>query len=393
MKRPVRILAAALLVAAGFLLILATYAVILTNQNAAERDFISYWSAGQLLAQHRNPYDFAAVRALETSAGRGAGERLLVMRNPPLAFFLVAPLGYFSPKAGLIAWLFLLLGIVLLACFLMWRLEGRPDSRLHLLGIAFAPVIACMMAGQFGIFLLLGIVLFLVLVKREAHFAAGAALMFCALKPHFFVPFGVALFLWSLQRKRGWRVVAGFAAAVAASCIAAYLLDPHGWQQYARMARGGEALNDVVPTLGAQLRLLADPRAVWIQFVPEAAACLWAAWYYWTRRECWDWMDQGLMVLLVGVICSPYGFVTDEALLLPAVLAGLYRATEARRQVWPLALLDAIALAEVSFGVPIVSRGYLWTGIAWLAWYAYATGRFLRPFLAQISQKRTVTKV
>jgi hypothetical protein len=384
-------MAAALIVAAGFSLVLAVYVVNLTDHNASERDFISYWSAGQLLAHHHNPYDFAGVRALETAAGRAPAARLLVMRNPPLAFFLVAPLGHFSPKAGLILWLFLLVGIVLLACFLVWDLHGRPSSRIHLVGIAFAPVIACMMAGQFGIFLLLGVVLFLVLAKRGAYASAGASLLFCALKPHLFLPLAAVLFLWALRTKKAWHVWAGFAAAATASCLAAYLLDPWGWSQYAQMARSGEALNDVVPTLGAQLRLVIDPRAVWLQFAPEAAACMWAAWYFWTRREVWDWMDHGLLVLLVGVLCAPYGFLTDEALLLPAILAGLYRSMAAHRAVWPLAVLDGLALAFLAFSVPIVSRGYLWTALAWLVWFAYATGRFSRSSVAELSQKQQIT--
>jgi len=382
LKRLVRVFAVSLITLAGLGLVLAAYMVGLSNKNAAERDFISYWSAGQLIVHHQNPYDGPAVRALELAAGREPSVPTLIMRNPPVAFFLVVPLGFAAPKASLILWLLFLLAALLLASFLIWRLHGKPDSLIHLLGFAFAPVLACLMAGQFGILLMLGVLLFLTLY-RDWPLLAGAGLLLCALKPHFFVPFGVALILWSFGNKRGHRVAAGFCAALAASCAFAVFVDPHAFAQYSQFAKGGAALNDVVPTLGAQLRLLIDPRAVWIQFFPEALACFWAAWYFFTRRARWDWADHGMVLLLVGAICTPYGFFTDEALLLPAVLAGLYRQLDSSRavshpRIWPLLVFAAAALAELMMNVPIVSTGYLWTTPAWLGWYLYATGRLSR---------------
>ncbi len=372
-----RVFAASSIVLAGICLVLAVYIVGLTNKDAAKRDFISYWSAGQLLVRGSNPYDFHAVKALEVGAGRQPSEHVLIMRNPPFAFFVVLPLGFTGPKAGLIAWLFTLIGATLLASFLIWRLHGSPDSRIHLLGFFFAPVLACLMAGQFGIFLLLGVVLFLY-SHHDRPFLAGASLLLCALKPHFFAPFGVALLLSPAVLKRGYSILAGFCAAVGASCALAYTLDPQAWGQYAQMMREGGALNEVIPELSAQLRLLTVPRFAWIQFVPEVAASLWAGWYFWTRRSSWDWIDHGMVLLLVGALCTPFGWLTDESMLLPAALAGLYRASASHRRVWPLAAFGAAALAELMMGVAIVSRGYLWTTPAWLCWYLYASGRIGR---------------
>jgi len=350
------------------------YVVGLTNKNAAERDFISYWATGQLLVHGQNPYDFQAVRKLELAQGRDPAEPLLMMRNPPVAFFVALPLGLASPKTALILWLLLLLGGLSLAIFLIWIMQGRPESRWHLCGYVFAPALACFQAGQFGIFLLLGVVLFLYFY-RTRPLIAGAALLLCSLKPHLFFPFGVALVLSSIFTKR-YRVLAGAATSVAASCALAYLLDKNAWAQYSYMMHAGGALDEAVPTLSVYLRILLARNAVSLQFVPEAAACLWALWYFWTRRTRWNWLDHGLVVLLVGALCTPFGWLTDESMLLPAVLAGLYAALGARRQVWPLAVIAAAALAELLMGVPIIQPAYLWTTPAWLGWYLYATGRF-----------------
>jgi hypothetical protein len=130
--------------------------------------------------------------------------------------------------------------------------------------------------------------------------------------------------------------------------------------------------------LSAQLRLVTDRHAVWIQFVPVTLASVWAIWYFWTRRRSWDWLDHGLVLLLMGAMCTPFGFPTDESMLLPAVLAGAYRCIASRRSTWPLALFAGVGLVEVMIPIQIVSRYYLWTSPAWLLWYLYATERFPR---------------
>jgi len=363
------------------------YVVGLSDKNAAARDFISYWAAGQQLTHSANPYDFGAVRELELAAGRNANEPLLVMRNPPVAFFLAWPLGFVSPKTGLILWLLTLLGFLSVSIWVLWLLNGRPDSRLHLLGYMFAPALACLMAGQFGIFLLLGVVLFLYF-HQSRPLLGGAALLFCALKPHLFLPFAVVLLAWTVHQ-RSYRIVAGFFAALAACCAFSFCLDPRAWPQYSQMMHAGGAVNEAVPVLSVTFRNLIDRRAVWLQFLPQACACAWALWYFWTRRNRWNWMDHGLLLLLVSAMCTPFGWFTDESMLLPAVLAGLYRAAAARRALLPLGLIAVVALIEALASVQITSPFYLWTTPAWLAWYLYATGR-LSASPGQVREKAVI---
>jgi hypothetical protein len=374
-QSPLRKLAAGCIVAAGVAYVLTLFISGLSDQNAAERDFISYWAAGQLAVHGANPYDFRAVSGLELAAGRGAAEPVLMMRNPPIALPLAAPLGWVRPKTGLILWLILLLGCVALSLWLLWRLHGKPDTYFHLLGFIFAPVLACFMAGQFGIFLLTGVVLFLYF-HRSRPWLAGAALLLCAFKPHLFLPLAIPLLLWiarGIDRERRFRILAGFAVALAVSCGLTYTLDPHAWTQYLHMLRIGRAADEAVPALSVFFSRLISPNTTWLRFVPEAAAVIWAAWYAVTRRAQWDWGREGLLILLVSAVCTPYAWYTDEAMLLPAVLAGVYVAVESRHSLIPLAIFAGAALVETFANVQITTPYYLWTTPAWLGWYLYAT--------------------
>jgi hypothetical protein len=342
----------------------------LNDKNATERDFIQYWASGKQLIRAANPYDPVAILQLERSAGL-EGFHPKVTYSPPVALFLVWPLGLVSAKTGLILWLLTLIGCLSVSVWILWLLNGRPSSRLHLFGYVFAPALACLMAGQLGIFMLLGLVLFFYLYRLRP-FLAGAALLPCALKPHLFLPFALVLLLWVVRRKT-YRILAGFFANLAASCALSLYLDSHVWQQYSETMRTTGVLQAWVPTLSVSLRFLVDRDAVWLQLVPEAGVCVWAIWYYWVRRDSWSWMREGLILLLVSTMCTPYAWFTDETILLPAVLAGIYRAADSRRLLVFFGLIAGVSLIEVLRSVPLTSPYYLWTTPAWLAWYLIAT--------------------
>jgi hypothetical protein len=365
--RPWRIAAAACLAAVG----IGILVLIVRSNNAGQRDFISYWAAGHQLVRGANPYDGVAVERLERSAGYGLSYRL-IMRNPPAALFLALPLGFAGPNTALVLWLLALVASLVASIRMLWTLHGRPDNRLHLLGYCFAPLMECLMAGQLGIFLLLGIVLFLYF-HRSRPFLAGAALLLCASKPHLFLLFGLVLLLWIVLNK-AYRILAGFCGALLASCALVFYFDPQAWGQYWRMMRASGIMEEIVPTLSEIFRLLLDRNAVWLQFLPQGAGGLWALWYFWTRRRRWSWMDQGLLLLLASVMCSPYALLTDEAVLLPAVLAGIYCADRSGRSLLPFGLAAGVAMIEVFAEIPMTTVYYLWTTPAWLAWYLYATG-------------------
>lgn len=366
-----RRLGAGCILGAGFLFIAAAITLGLANTKPGGKDFIEYWAVEQALVKHANPYDGATLLRLEKAEGFDK-DRPEFWYSPPPALALALPLGLLSAKTGLIAWTLLHFSCLSLSLWLLWVLHGRPDTLLHLLGYLFAPVVLCFEAGQISIFFLLSIALFLFLVRRSLTFWAGVALFPCILKPHLFLVFALALVLWIIHRK-AYGIVAGFAAAFFAACAVPVMLDPPIWSQYQRMMGAGDMMNEYVATLSVSMRFVVDRHAIWIQFIPAATGGVWAIWYFATRRKDWDWMNHGLLVLLVSVMCAPYGWFFDESVILPAILTAVLRARKNGRPFWPIVLVAGAALIEVYEGIDVMSPFFLWSTPAWLACYLYAS--------------------
>jgi hypothetical protein len=365
-----RTFAAAGIVAGGLCLLTTIFSLSLTEQSAATRDFIGYWAAGRQIIHGTDPYDPQQVLRLEKAVGLGSLQ-IKITPSPPVGLALVIPLGFLRAKSGLVFWMLAQVACISVALWILWLVQGRPNTRTHLFGYLFAPALACLMAGQLGIFCLLGIAVFLLWHDRRP-FIAGAALLPLTLKPHLFLPVGLVLLFWVIWRRTP-RVLVGLVAAMAASSAAVLLFDPQVWTQYVGMMRSNLMRDRFAPTLSAYLRWDIAPSAVWLEYLPAGAACVWALWYFWRRRDQWKWMEHGLTVLLVSVMCAPYAWLTDEAVLLPAVLVGVYRAIDTRRSLLPIAIFCAAALIELYADVRITSWYYTWTTPAWLAWYLYAT--------------------
>lgn len=334
--------------------------------NPAHMDYISYWSTAKLLVHRANPYSLSTVFALEKPLGFLPSHPLM-MRNPPWALFLVAPLGFLSPRTGLALWILATGACIIFAVNLL-----NPRSKDNALALLFAPAIACVGSGQTSPFLLLGFALFLYFHRRRP-FLAGGALLFLAFKPHLFLVFWAVLLAESIYRRR-FTILAGFAAALAITTAFALAIDTHVWPQYIAMLRDSALDLEAFPTASMALRLLVSPGSTWLLFLPAALATLWGLWYYLRNRHTWDWTTHGMLLMLVTVMASPYGWFTDEIVLLPAIIFALNLPKRSRYAVWTLLAINAAAaLIYTAFGASLESTFLLWTPAAWLAWFLYTT--------------------
>lgn len=341
---------------------------------AGSRDFAIFWATGHQLVHHANPWSVPSMGALERSAGF-TGQGSYFMRNPPWALPLTVPLGFFSARVAALPWSLLLLAVLGLALGTLWKTFGRPRSPIDWLGYCFPPALICAAMGQTSLFPLLGLALFL-RFHRGRPFWGGAALWFCTLKPHLFLPFGVALLLW-IAASRAYRIVLGALAALAASSVVTAALDPAAWTQYLDWARHSGIANEAVPCLAVALRAWIARSHAWVDFVPAAIGCAWAIGYFLARRQQWDWVEDGGLLLLVSLLVAPYCWINDQCLALPALL---FAASRIRSRTL-LAALGGLCLL-LALQVFVVGRlnswWYLWPAPAWLAWYLAARASMRR---------------
>ena len=84
-----------------------------------------------------------------------------------------------------------------------------------------------------------------------------------------------------------------------------------------------------------------------------------------------------MLLMLVTVAVSPYSWFPDEVVLLPS-LAFVFTFPQRRKHaVKILVAINMVALLVLMVGHPSLSSGaYLWTPLAWLTWFLYATNGF-----------------
>ena len=350
------------------------------RQSVAVRDSIAYWAAARLLTTHQNPYDHAAVLTLERSQGYSE-DRPLVLRTPPWSLFLVLPLGWLSPFFAWVVWLVILRACLIVGLRLTRKLYEKEFSSQNLFAIVaytFAPVPACLVSGQMGLALTLGIVLFLFLEQRRP-FWAGAALILPFAKPHLLSLFWLALAIWVVAKRRCLLAI-GFASAFVAATMLALVFDHQVFTHYGEMLQVAAIQKEFIPALSGVLRLLFFRRFFWAQFVPLAIGTVWSVRYLVRNWAVWDWRVHGPALLVVSVLTTPYEWLSDETVLVPAILQAFALVYAVRKELRPgskvllsfLALLNVLLLLILRFKIPFSTGIYFWSSLVWFGFYFYA---------------------
>jgi hypothetical protein len=260
-------------------------------------------------------------------------------------------------------------------CRALYKTEATPGSLFPLVGYTLAPVAACLEAGQMGIVLMLGLALFL-WWEQKRPFLAGAALILPFAKPHLLSLFWFAVVVWSVMRKKR-QVLFGFLAALAATTAVALALDPEVFQHYIEMIRLASIGNEFIPALSGVIRLIFFRRTFWVQFVPMAIGLVWSAEFLFRNWSNWNWREHGPPLLVVSVLTTPYAWLADETVLLPAMLQATAFIYEARKilkfgtkiGLVIFALLNLLLLAILRAQVPFSTGIYFWSSLIWFFFY------------------------
>jgi hypothetical protein len=345
---------------------------------ASKRDSIAYWAAGELLVHHRNPYSVPDVLALQRSEGY-VGQKPLMMRPMPWSVWIFLPLGVLSVYWGWVVWTAILVACLVLSVRICWRLYGqgpKPPAAFTLAAYLFAPVAGCLVGGAMGMVLLLGIALFLYF-EPEHPFWAGVALLIPMAKPHIFGLLWPILAVWVLTRRK-WLVGGGAGTALIAGCGIALVFDPHIFQHYRAMMHDQAIQNEFIPALSGMVRVLFFRRFFWVQFVPLALGFAWSAGYYWQNRQEWNWRAHGPAIMVVSLLTTPYAWMTDEVVLLPAILQSVLWLHQEKLKIRSQLILlffvclNVLLLLILQAKVPPSTGIYFWSSLVWFGWYWYA---------------------
>lgn len=345
---------------------------------ASKRDSIAYWAAGELLVHHQNPYSVPAVLALQRSQGY-LGQKPLMMRPLPWSVWMFLPLGLLNVYWAWVVWTALLLACLVASIRICWKLYGegpKPPPAFTVAAYLFAPVAGCLVGGAMGMVLLLGIVLFL-LLERDHRFWAGVALLIPMAKPHIFALLWPILAIWIITRKK-WGLLGGAAAALVLATSVALAFDSHILLHYRTMMHDQAIQNEFIPALSGMIRVLFFRRFFWVQFVPLVLGFAWSAWYFSAHRRSWDWRVHGPAVLVVCLLTTPYAWMTDEVVLLPAILQAVLWLQREKLKIHSqlvilcFVLLNFLLLLILQAKVPPSTGIYFWSSLVWFGGYWYA---------------------
>ncbi|HXF04409.1 MAG TPA: glycosyltransferase family 87 protein [Blastocatellia bacterium] len=351
-------------------------------------DFAAYWAAARLTLSGDDPYSPGSVGAVQRPLGLREDQFPLVMWYPPWALPLVLPFGLMSYAGGRVAWLLVSLLALLIGAQLLWRTYGGETRRYGwswVIALTFVPAFASLVWGQVGPLMLLGIALFLrfILVGRWA--LAGAATLLLAPKPHVLYLFWIALALWVIWERR-YTVIAATAAALMLATGISLVLRPTIVGDYLRTMINQGPTFWITPTPGSYLRLLAGHENVWVQFLPVGIGLVWLILHGWKRRNSWRWDHQLPTVILVSVVTTPFAWVHDQVVFLPALISCFlqWRRMGGRLAAKALALLGYVVVNTLPFTAATPTMKSLTPGVIadrlppgqanqfWLVWMAPA---------------------
>lgn len=326
-------------------------------------DFVEYWAAGSLNLAGDNPYDPGAMLEVEQAVGY-AGDRVVMMFNPPLVLTVVMPFGALPYRIAARLWLALLGAALIWSCTILWDLSGGDTRRRWLVYaccIWFVPTLLSLILGQISILSLLGLALFMRFLRDGRMLAAGMTTVLLAIKPHLLYLVGFAIIVW-WSRSRDKRFLSGVVLAGAVSCLVPVVFNPHVYAEYLQLDRW-ELLRDYSSsTLGAALRLVSgEIDRFRLQFIPMIPGVAYLAARLWSKRlEAWDWEREMPMLVAVSVATAAYGWVFDQVLLLVTAIPMIV--VSIRERGWRLAVVVGFGTATTIATFYLASQdvNYFW---------------------------------
>ncbi len=287
-------------------------------------DFLGYWAAASLLAHQENPYDQEALLALQREQGWQALEPMYSW-NPPWLHLILLPLGALSFRQAAALWFVLNPLLIGLSALLMWNVVS-PRRGLAQIGVAllaaflFSRSLHALLEGQINTLVLLGCASFLALALARRDLLAGAALVLVTVKPHLAYLLLPAVLLIGLLQRR-WQIVIGFSISLMVLLLLATWLAPDWGQTYITLlnvpASPLRTTSYITPTIrGLVLALTGFDSGGWLAVV---SLVIFVALITLRGRNL-DVPTIASLSVIVGLPTAPFGWSTDQILLLLPIL-------------------------------------------------------------------------
>lgn len=380
----------------GTLMVLVLAAMIVALANAdldqvSVDDFIEYWSAGRLNLSGGNPYSYAQMMELEQEHG-WQEELPVMMWNPPPTLALVMPFGLLSYFPARMLWLLVSGALVVIASDRLWQLYGgAPEKRglALLLAVSFMPTLSVLQMGQIGVWIMIGVVGFLLFAHKERWLAAGALFALTTIKPHVAYLVWAALALWWLSKPR-WKLAIGGIAVVAIAWLIATLVNPQVTAQYLDATLNAPPLYWRTMTWGTLLRLAFGIERGWLQLIAPAIGVAWLLYWWAKRRNRWNWTSETPRLLLVSASTMAFGWFFDLVVLLPVVMQmGVWMSQERDRRLRRTVIATYIFLQLLALAVNFLRLDavyYLWAAPSLLLLYLYLSAHRTTVPTTELSQ-------
>ncbi len=220
----------------GLLVTLASYALSVRIVNSIDylkygTDFSSFWMAGKLILQGKNPYDMVAWGEGFQQFNLGFLLTPVFLYPLPLAL-LLAPLGWLPFQSAYIFWVTLSLLMNIASLAILLSLEASPRRKFFIIPLfigimLFRPTILTLTQGQVSGLFLFALAWIAFLWQKGKWFWGGFLLGLLALKPNLGLILIGLVVVWLLLNKK-WAGLCGTLASGLFLLIAGLIYNP-GW--------------------------------------------------------------------------------------------------------------------------------------------------------------------
>ena len=286
-------------------------------------DFIAYWSANEVSLEGGDPYDEAALQAVQQEIHPRYRDGPQRFWNPPWALALLAPVVTLPFHVAASLWLVISVlagaGCVAVA----WRLFVEDTWAVPPLALGaallFQPFMEALALGQLSTVLTLCVLGGLLALREGRDVLAGVLLAVAVVKPQAWLLVGVVVGMHVLHARR-WAVLASGCVAAGVLVSVSLALHPSVWAGW--NPTEGSPTHWHSATIAGWIRAALQEGGsapTWpVAAVPVTAVILTAVWAR-HHREHLPWANLP-RVLVLSVLVAPYAWLADSTLIWPTLV-------------------------------------------------------------------------